>query len=160
MAELELFFYKGGEVVWVIFFAAVIFWAILIERFIYLYFVLPSKNISKPLSQVQSPEEIHAVKNFLLSKYKLILSQSLPYMKYIVAMLPLLGLLGTVLGMIQIFDTIAVNGTGDVRAISLGISKAIITTLSGLAISIFGILFVKSYEKAVNKTINRLKEQL
>lgn len=52
---------------------------------------------------------------------------------------PLLGLLGTVLGMIQTFDVIAVFGTGNARALAGGISVALITTQTGLLVAIPGV---------------------
>ena len=49
---------------------------------------------------------------------------------------PLLGLLGTVLGMIQVFSIISLQGVGQANALSGGISEAMITTATGLAIAI------------------------
>ncbi len=57
---------------------------------------------------------------------------------------PLLGLLGTVIGMVETFDVIAVFGTGNVKALSGGISVALITTQSGLVVAIPG-LFLSGY---------------
>ncbi len=59
------------------------------------------------------------------------------------AIAPLLGLLGTVLGMITTFDVLAVHGTGNARAMAGGISEALITTQTGLMIAIPG-LYMKS----------------
>jgi biopolymer transport protein ExbB len=55
------------------------------------------------------------------------------------AMSPLLGLLGTVLGMIETFDVISVFGTGNPRAMASGISVALITTQTGLLVAIPGL---------------------
>lgn len=55
------------------------------------------------------------------------------------AMAPLLGLLGTVSGMMSTFDVIAVFGTGNTRAMAKGISEALITTQTGLLIAIPGL---------------------
>ena len=55
------------------------------------------------------------------------------------AVAPLLGLLGTVLGMIQTFDVIAVFGTGNARALAGGISVALVTTQTGLLVAIPGL---------------------
>ena len=52
---------------------------------------------------------------------------------------PLLGLLGTVIGMIVTFDVITRFGTGNVRALAGGISEALITTQTGLLVSIPGL---------------------
>ncbi len=54
---------------------------------------------------------------------------------------PLLGLLGTVLGMIETFDVIAIFGTGNARALAGGISVALVTTQTGLLIAIPGLFF-------------------
>lgn len=56
------------------------------------------------------------------------------------AIAPLLGLLGTVLGMIETFDVIAMFGTGNARAMAGGISVALITTQTGLLVAIPGLL--------------------
>jgi biopolymer transport protein ExbB len=53
---------------------------------------------------------------------------------------PLLGLLGTVIGMIETFDVISLFGTGNARALAGGISVALITTQSGLLVAIPGLL--------------------
>lgn len=60
------------------------------------------------------------------------------------AMTPLLGLLGTVTGMIATFDVLAVFGTGNARAMADGISEALITTQTGLLVAIPG-LYMKGF---------------
>ena len=64
------------------------------------------------------------------------LDRYLPSLQTIVAIAPLLGLLGTVLGMIKIFDVIALQGTGNPEALSSGIAEALLTTAAGLVVSI------------------------
>lgn len=64
------------------------------------------------------------------------LDRYLPSLQTIVAIAPLLGLLGTVLGMIKIFDVIALQGTGNAEALSLGIAEALLTTAAGLVVAI------------------------
>ena len=54
----------------------------------------------------------------------------------IAAVTPLLGLLGTVVGMIRVFTEITVQGTGNANALAGGISEALITTAAGLAVAI------------------------
>jgi biopolymer transport protein ExbB len=60
------------------------------------------------------------------------------------ALAPLLGLLGTVLGMITTFDVIAVYGTGNAKAMAGGISSALITTQTGLIVAIPG-MYMKNF---------------
>ena len=64
------------------------------------------------------------------------LDRGLFLLELIAAITPLMGLLGTVLGMIEVFDTIAQQGVGQAGALSAGISKALITTVAGLTVAI------------------------
>lgn len=61
---------------------------------------------------------------------------SLPTIAIIGSILPMLGLLGTVTGMINVFDTIAIHGSGNPQQMAGGISQALLTTASGLVIAI------------------------
>jgi biopolymer transport protein ExbB len=60
----------------------------------------------------------------------------LPFIALTAAAAPLLGLLGTVTGMIKTFNLITIFGTGDAKSLSSGISEALITTALGLVIAI------------------------
>lgn len=64
------------------------------------------------------------------------LEGSLPTIAIIGSILPMLGLLGTVTGMINVFDTIAIHGSGNPQQMAGGISQALLTTASGLIIAI------------------------
>ncbi len=74
-------------------------------------------------------------------KVKHLLSSHLALLGVLAAIAPLLGLLGTVLGMITTFDVLAVHGTGNARAMAGGISEALITTQTGLMVAIPGMYF-------------------
>ncbi len=69
---------------------------------------------------------------------------------------PLLGLLGTVTGMITTFDVISIFGTGNARALAAGISEALITTQTGLIIAIPG-LFMGNF---LNREIDRFRDRM
>ncbi|PQJ29862.1 MotA/TolQ/ExbB proton channel family protein [Rubritalea profundi] len=64
------------------------------------------------------------------------LQKWLPFIAVTAATAPLLGLLGTVSGMIRMFNVITVTGTGDVKPMAGGISEALVTTLFGLVVAI------------------------
>jgi biopolymer transport protein ExbB len=74
------------------------------------------------------------------------------------AVAPLLGLLGTVLGMIQTFDVISTFGTGNPRALASGISVALITTQSGLLVAIPGLFAAGRLRRAAAVHTLRLDE--
>jgi len=65
-----------------------------------------------------------------------VLERGLSILETIASIAPLMGLLGTVLGMIQVFDVIKTQGIGQTAALSGGISQALITTVAGLFIGI------------------------
>ena len=67
------------------------------------------------------------------------LSRHLTIIAVMAGIAPLLGLLGTVLGMIETFDVIALFGTGNAKAMAGGISVALITTQTGLLVAIPGL---------------------
>ncbi|MEN8005847.1 MAG: MotA/TolQ/ExbB proton channel family protein [Candidatus Krumholzibacteriota bacterium] len=96
----------------------------------------------------------------ILGQVSLQLQQSLDARLAAIAVLaavaPLLGLLGTVLGMIETFDVISVFGTGNSRAMASGISIALITTQTGLLVAIPGMLM----SNRLNRTAQRLKTSL
>lgn len=66
---------------------------------------------------------------------------------------PLLGLLGTVAGMIGAFKAIATHGTGDPTVLAYGISQALVTTASGLTVAIPALIFYNYYQKKIEKSM-------
>ena len=73
------------------------------------------------------------------------------------AIAPLLGLLGTVTGMIKTFDVIATFGTGNARALAAGISEALITTETGLVLAVPGLFFVSFIERHADELATRIQ---
>ena len=71
---------------------------------------------------------------------------------------PLLGLLGTVTGMVSTFNSIALHGTGDPDALALGISEALITTESGLIVAIPALFLYSQLVKRKDAIINNLQK--
>jgi len=67
----------------------------------------------------------------------------LPVLNTVGNVAPLLGLLGTITGMISAFESIAASGTGDPKVVAGGISEALITTATGLVIAIPAIIFYR-----------------
>ena len=85
------------------------------------------------------------ISNMVMSKFK-VLEHHITTILVLSSIAPLLGLLGTVTGMISTFDVIREFGTGNPRALASGISEALITTQTGLVIALPG-LFMGSFIK-------------
>jgi biopolymer transport protein ExbB len=77
----------------------------------------------------------------------------------IASITPLLGLLGTVDGIIRVFSSIAVGGMGDPSILSAGISEALICTASGLAVAIPSLFFHRHFERLVDDRVVRMEEE-
>ena len=92
----------------------------------------------------------------LVSKQKDRLSKNINSIYVLASIAPLLGLLGTVGGMIATFDAIAIYGTGNARAMAQGISAALITTQSGLFVSIPGLFMASFLHRRIGRITFRL----
>ena len=77
----------------------------------------------------------------------------------IAAIAPLLGLLGTVFGMIQVFTAITTHGVGNPGALAGGISKALITTAAGLSVAIPTLIFYRYFQGKVDMLVVRMEEE-
>lgn len=77
----------------------------------------------------------------------------------IAAITPLLGLLGTVVGMIDVFTAIRVAGVGDAPALAGGISEALITTASGLVVAIPSLIAYRYLRGRVNELVVGMEQQ-
>ena len=86
------------------------------------------------------------------------LDERLAVIGVLAAIAPLLGLLGTVLGMIETFDVIAVFGTGNSRAMANGIGVALITTQTGLLVAIPGLVMSNRLGRIAQQLRQRLDE--
>jgi biopolymer transport protein ExbB len=93
--------------------------------------------------------------------------RSLPTITVLAATAPLMGLLGTVSGMVETFDVIALFGTGNAKALSGGISQALITTQSGLLVGIPGFFMSRlltrradAIERRLSETVIALKREI
>jgi len=77
----------------------------------------------------------------------------------IAAVTPLLGLLGTVLGMIKVFGVIMEAGVGNPGVLAGGISQALITTAAGLSVAIPALMFHRYFNNRVDKIVIAMEEQ-
>lgn len=77
----------------------------------------------------------------------------------IAAITPLLGLLGTVIGMIKVFTAITTAGVGDPGALAGGISEALITTATGLSVAIPSLMFYRYFRGKVDMLVVRMEQQ-
>jgi len=89
----------------------------------------------------------------------LMLERYLNALGTIAAVAPLIGLLGTVMGMIQVFAAITVQGTPNVEALAGGISQALLTTAFGLLVAIPSIMFHRHFHRKIDELACRLEQE-
>ena len=77
----------------------------------------------------------------------------------IAAITPLLGLLGTVIGMIKVFTAIMVQGTGNAGVLAGGISEALITTAAGLSVAIPALIMHRYYLRRIDTVVVTLEQE-
>ena len=77
----------------------------------------------------------------------------------IAAITPLLGLLGTVIGMIKVFSAITIFGVGDPQALAEGISEALVTTAAGLSVGIPSLMFHRYFRGKINELTVDMEQQ-
>ena len=105
-----------------------------------------------------TPEDLEAQLEDVLSRAIPVLEKNLSTIKLLAAVAPLLGLLGTVVGMIETFQSITLFGTGDPKLMAGGISQALVTTMLGL-IAAVPLLFVHNILESRSRNITQVYEE-
>ena len=77
----------------------------------------------------------------------------------IAAVTPLLGLLGTVIGMIKVFNEIMIQGTGNANVLAGGISEALITTAAGLTVAIPALIFHRYFQRRIDSLVVTMEQE-
>ena len=139
---------KGGDVLWLIAILLFVMWMLIFERVWYFKFGWKA-DVAEVISRWESrPErkswEAHQIREMLISRAKMQINQYLPVIKTLVALCPLLGLLGTVTGMIEVFNVMAVTGGGDAKSMAGGVSRATVPTMAGMVAALSGV-FANTY---------------
>ena len=118
------------------------------------------RMLNSALSQIGHTQEVleNALQEAILREMPR-LERFLPTLSVLAAIAPLLGLLGTVTGMINTFKVITVVGTGDPRMMSGGISEALLTTQFGLAVAIPIMMIHHVLERRVDKIAGDMEEK-
>ncbi len=158
------FFAKGGPVLTGVFVLSIFLWILILERYYFLYKVYP-KRLETIVNQWQRRREHSSwyalkIRDGFLSEISIALKHNLIPIQALTGILPLLGLLGTVTGMIAIFEVLNVFGNGNARGMADGISRALLPTTAGLVTSIIGIYFSADLNKRAKSKELHAKELL
>ncbi|HKK52163.1 MAG TPA: MotA/TolQ/ExbB proton channel family protein [Myxococcota bacterium] len=162
--DVQAFLETGGGVLTFIGVVTLVMWTLMLERFWYFYRVFP--KVSEDVQRRWQSREDHAswdahqVRRLLVSELRMQLEAGLPYIRVLVALCPLLGLLGTVTGMIEVFDVMAIAGSGNAKAMAGGVSKATIPTMAGMVAALSGLILSARLEQFAANEGERLADRL
>jgi len=102
----------------------------------------------------------HQIREGMVSQFQLETNGSIPMIQTLVALCPLLGLMGTVTGMIKVFEVMAVSGSGNVRAMAAGVSQATVPTMAGMVGALSGVLLVTLLSRRAAREVEFLEDSL
>jgi len=162
--DIYILIEEGGGILWFIFLTLLYCWILILERYYFVKYMYPKIDKQKQdlWSQIPNKESWFSqqIRNKIISEVSRELNQFLTTIKTLIVLFPLLGLLGTLTGMIAIFDTISFTGTGNARLMASGISMAVIPTMSGMVAAISGLYFLNHLQKISKNKINLFIKQL
>ena len=159
---LRDFMSAGGSVLWLIAILAAFMWAIILERV--WYFNSGHKEYMGELKSEWESISDHSswkaqqIKDKLISQAKEAVNKHLSLVNTCVALAPLFGLLGTVTGMIEVFQVMAFTGGGDARSMAGGVSKATLPTMAGMTTALSGVFATIYLNAARNREEVLIKE--
>jgi biopolymer transport protein ExbB len=164
LMAIRNFLDAGGPVLLLIGLAGVMLWTLVLERWWFFRFVQPRMlRDTEARWQARANKRSWAarrVRGVMISDAHLRMSGTLPLIRTLIAACPMLGLLGTVTGMIAVFDVMALVGTGDAQAMAAGVSRATVPTMAGMIVGISGLLPLNRFEARVRASTERLADHL
>ena len=154
----------GGQVLLVIGFLIFVMWLLILERVLYIL-IWHKKIKNDVLSQWQERQDktswnAEQIRQAAISRMVMALNGSIPIIQALVALCPLLGLMGTVTGMIEVFDVMAISGSGNARSMASGVSKATIPTMAGMVGALSGVFASTWLTRKVKTERAHLEDQI
>jgi len=154
----------GGNILGLILCMAFLMWSLLCERLYYLFGVYPEqlRQTVDLWNQRRDKSSWYAqqYRNHLSHRVAAELNRNFSLIATLIKICPLLGLLGTVAGMLEVFDALAATGSNNPRSMAAGVSKATVSTLAGMVVAIFGLLISKFAERRANSERDALPGRL
>ena len=151
-------FTQGGVVIMVISTIIFLMWATIFER---IYFFRNQSSLIKD-SYIREWRELitsstrvdNRYRQFYLSKFRNDLLHNISLIEILILICPLLGLLGTVTGMIDVFDAMSASTNGSARLLAAGVAKATLPTVAGMVAAVSGLLAITVLKNTMGR-LNR-----
>jgi biopolymer transport protein ExbB len=163
-AALRDFMELGGDVLWAIMVVLFLMWTLILERVWYLYKVHPGRKQDILQAWASRKDTVswnaRRIREALISEAGIELKHNVGMIKALIAICPLLGLLGTVTGMITVFEVITYSGGGSARAMASGVSMATVPTMAGMVAALSGVYFGTWLEHKAQAETEKLEDLL
>ncbi|MBE0370119.1 MotA/TolQ/ExbB proton channel family protein [Pseudoalteromonas aurantia] len=161
---LREFLDTGGQVLLVIGLIIFAMWLLILERFMFLFGRYRTYKRSV-LALWENRAERNSwnaeqIRQAQISRVGIQLNANLSYINVMVALCPLLGLLGTVTGMIEVFDVMAITGSGSARSMASGVSKATIPTMAGMVGALSGVFASTYLQRKAKREVELLEDKM
>lgn len=154
----------GGNILVTIIVMAAIIWCFIIERFYYLIHVYPKHASAAQHAWLQLGNQSSWMsqhwRQLLCARLNRCLVRNVSLIKALIKLCPLLGLLGTVIGMLEVFDAVAITGSNNPRATASGVSKATVSTMAGMVVAISGLLVLGVITRRIESERERFGDLL
>jgi biopolymer transport protein ExbB len=158
------FINRGGDVLLMIFAVTLAMWTMILERQYFFRYVYPSEAKAVLDRWMSRDDQVswraHRIRELWISETSVDLNHSIKLINTLVALCPLLGLLGTVTGMIEVFDVMATAGNSNARAMAAGVSKATIPTMAGMVAALSGLYFSVQLQKFAKDEGDKLADRM
>ena len=164
IGNLRDFMELGGPVMWLIALTSFILWTLIVARLYYFHF-----GIREDVAELQKDWghrhhylgwQIKHIRAAMIASHHMKCFSQLGLIKALVAIVPFLGLLGTVTGMIEVFDVLAQTGASNARAMAAGVSKATLPTMAGMVVALSGLYFSSLLERRAEKNMRQCENLL
>ncbi|MEX2132147.1 MAG: MotA/TolQ/ExbB proton channel family protein [Pseudohongiellaceae bacterium] len=161
---VNTFMLRGGPVLWVIAGLLLVKWSLVFERVWYLN-TTHKQSVKNTLAAWNARSDTkswsaHAIRSMMISRVSLDLKTTLPMIETLVVICPLLGLMGTVTGMIEVFFVLSLTGGGDAKSMAGGVSKATIPTMAGMVGALSGIFAANWLKASMDRDLDLLEDHM
>jgi biopolymer transport protein ExbB len=164
VGSIRGFLELGGDVLYGIMFVLFLMWTFIIERLWYFYRIHPGAKRSIVANWEARADTTSwyakRIREEMISQTSIALKSNVGLIKALIAICPLLGLMGTVTGMVSVFDVMTYAGTSNARAMAAGVSMATVPTMAGMVAALSGVYFGTWLEHKANTETEKLGDLL
>jgi biopolymer transport protein ExbB len=154
----------GGPVLWVIMGVLFFMWLMIVERLWYYLISFPKLRKSFLTKWNDRDDQTSwfakRIREQFVSEANIGLRSGLGFLDALVAISPLLGLFGTVYGMLNVFDIMAIEGTSNARAMAGGVAKATVPTMAGMIAALSGVFFTTYFKHKARTETEKLEDSM